>query len=92
VLFRAINPRRNRPTVFQLSGAADIDPRQLSVMKPFDAGFNGVYATLQTVGAATGMQVNRADDIWIHHQIIQDVVTQRLEAALVERIRTLIGS
>ena len=61
-------------------------------MKPFDAGFNGVYATLQTVGAATGMQVNRADDIWIHHQIIQDVVTQRLEAALVERIRTLIGS
>jgi hypothetical protein len=85
VLFRSLRTRRNRPTVFTVNDPVAIDPHQISVMMPFDAGFAPVYAAIQRAGQACGMNVQRADDIWIHNTIIQDVVT------LIDRSRIVIA-
>jgi hypothetical protein len=75
----------NQATVFQLGDRTAIDPRQMSAMMPFDAGFANVYATIQAAGAAVGMTVNRADDIWVHTHIIQDIAT------LISRSRIIVA-
>lgn len=43
-------------------------------MMPFDGGFNGVFAALQSAVSVAGMLCLRADNIWEHHVLIQDVV------------------
>ncbi|WP_035423388.1 hypothetical protein [Asticcacaulis benevestitus] len=85
VFLRALTPLRNRPTVFTVSEATAIDASQMSAMMPFDAGFTPVYEAIQRAGASVGMTVNRADDIWIHHQIMQDIVS------LIDRSRIIVA-
>ena len=41
---------------------------------PFSAEFNSVYSALQYATTSVGFSCVRADDIWEHHAIIQDVV------------------
>lgn len=53
-------------------------------MMPFGAGFNATYVTIQAAAAATGLTCQRADDIWVHHNIIQDVVS------LIDRSRIVV--
>jgi hypothetical protein len=78
------SPSGNAPTVFNLSMPPRIDPLQASAMMPFSGAFAAVYdAIVRAVGAA-GMKCNRADDIWEHHTIIQDVVS------LIDRSRIVI--
>lgn len=78
-LFRAImtsmQPQQNRPTVFEVADRSGIQNDQLSVMMPFDRKFDGTHQAIQNVGRAVGMRVNRADNIWEHHTIIQDIVS-----------------
>lgn len=64
---------RIKPTIFKLSDGA-IDAKLVTVMMPFDAGFNGVFSALQSAVSATNMRCLRADDIWDDDVIIQDVV------------------
>jgi len=52
-------------------------------MMPFAANFNGVYAAIQGVAGELGMTCQRADDIWLHTHIIQDVVTLISKARVV---------
>lgn len=75
LIIRGISPNMNQATIFHLEDRTAIHPRQMSAMMPFDAGFAKVYATIQAAGAAVGMTVNRADDIWHHTHIIQDIAT-----------------
>ncbi len=62
------------PKVFRLHDG-EVDPELVSVMMPFDAAFRPVYEALR--GAITGLRLecSRADDIWEHDVIIQDVVS-----------------
>ena len=85
VMVRSLPPRRNRPTLFQINEPPQIDDNQMSAMMPFSPAFAEVYRSIQSVGAAVGMQVNRADDIWIDHAIIQDIVR------LIDRSRIIIA-
>lgn len=62
-----------QPTVFTLP-QEPVDPNLVSVMMPFDSGFNEVFAALQSTVSAVGMRCLRADNIWEHHVLIQDVV------------------
>jgi len=64
---------RNKPTIFKLSDEP-IDAKLVTVMMPFDAGFNGVFSALQSAVSAINMRCLRADDIWDDDVIIQDVV------------------
>ena len=66
---RAISPK-----VFSLEAAYAQDENLVSVMMPFSAEFNPVYATLQECATSIGLSCVRADDIWEHHAIIQDIV------------------
>jgi len=74
VLFASKVAQAPSPKVFNLDGDG-IDDRLLSVMMPFDAHFDQVYACIQEASAKVGMQCLRADDIWKHEAIIQDIVS-----------------
>lgn len=62
------------PKVFSLEAAYSQDENLVSIMMPFGAEFNSVYAVLQQSISAVGLDSVRADDIWEHHTIIQDIV------------------
>lgn len=63
------------PKVFKLDKIEEIDNRLLSVMMPFDAQFDDVYATIKAAAEESNMQCLRADDIWESDAIIQDIVS-----------------
>ncbi len=67
--------RRQRPTVFNLPEHENIDPTLASAMMPFDASFTAVYASIKQAALNAGFDCKRADDIWEHASIIQDVVS-----------------
>lgn len=64
---------RTEPRIFKLP-IGPIDANLVTVMMPFDPGFNGVFTTLQGAVSAANMRCLRADNIWDHDVIIQDVV------------------
>lgn len=71
-----------RPKVFNLTNDAS-ESRDVCVMMPFDAAFNDVYRCLQDAVAELGLTCKRADDIWKHDVIIQDVVSLLCESSVV---------
>lgn len=83
-LLGAVRPRRQRPNVFQIPEHENIEPTLASAMMPFDAGFDDVYASIRQAADNAGLRCRRADDIWEHAAIIQDVV------ALIDRSRVVI--
>lgn len=83
-LLRTVRPRRQRPTVFQISEHENIEPTLVSVMMPFDARFNQVYESIRQSADHAGLRCRRADDIWENPAIIQDVVS------LIDRSRIVV--
>jgi hypothetical protein len=74
-LLKNMQPRRSRPTVFQLQDPEAIEPTLVSAMMPFHPNFTPVYSALQQVADACGLRCRRADDIWENPAVIQDVVS-----------------
>lgn len=66
---RSVNPK-----VFSLEAAYSQDESLISIMMPFSAEFNPIYSALQQSITSIGFSCVRADDIWEHHTIIQDIV------------------
>lgn len=83
-LLHNVRPRRQRPTVFDIPEHESIEPKLASAMMPFDASFTAVYEAIQKAAMNAGLQCQRADDIWEHASIIQDVV------ALIDRSRIVV--
>lgn len=83
-LLRTVNPRRQRPSVFNIPEHEGIEAQLVSVMMPFDAGFAPVYAAIQQAGVACNLVARRADEIWEAPGIIQDVVN------LIDRARIVV--
>ncbi|KAA8558558.1 hypothetical protein FX985_04917 [Pseudomonas extremaustralis] len=83
-LLRAVRPRRQRPTVFQIAEHESIEAMLVSVMMPFDAAFDSVFTGIQSAAAGVGLRCRRADDIWENPSIIQDIV------ALIDRSRIVV--
>ncbi|MGC3981411.1 MAG: hypothetical protein QM808_09145 [Steroidobacteraceae bacterium] len=71
-----------KPKVFKLNETPP-DPNLLAVMMPFNPNMGPVVDALGKAAAAVGMTLKRADDIWIHDHIIQDVVTLLCQAKVV---------
>jgi hypothetical protein len=61
-----------KPTVFDIPNA-EIDSRLVSVMMPFEAKFDCVYAAIKSACAEISLDCLRADDIWVHSNVMQDV-------------------
>ncbi|MBL6750845.1 MAG: hypothetical protein ISP90_10005 [Nevskia sp.] len=83
-LLRRVHPRRQRPSVFQIAEHEKIEPTLASAMMPFDAAFDPVYESIQLAAGKAELRCSRADDIWEHPSIIQDVVS------LIDRSRIVI--
>ena len=71
------------PTVFSTAGIYEQDADLVSVMMPFSAEFPPVYKALQKAAAANGLKCQRADEIWKHHQVSQDIVDLITKARVV---------
>ncbi|HHQ4530790.1 TPA: hypothetical protein ACSP1Y_004625 [Aeromonas hydrophila] len=74
-LLRNLRPTRSLPTVFEIPQHESINESLVSAMMPFDASFTAVYASIKQAAQNVGMDCKRADDIWDHSSIIQDVVS-----------------
>ena len=72
-----------RATVFSTAGVDNQDDQLVSVMMPFGAEFDPVYAALQQAATGLGLKCHRADDIWINHHVIQDIVDLIAKAKVV---------
>ena len=83
-LLRSVRPRRQRPTVFAIDEHENIDPALAAAMMPFAAGFDAVYESIRQASENVGLCCKRADNIWEHAVIIQDVVS------LIDRSRIVI--
>lgn len=84
VLARHVQHRRPMPTVFRLNDYQNIDPSLVAVMMPFEAGFTSVYQALQEACRGISLRCQRADDLWQHHTVIQEVVS------LIDRARVVV--
>jgi hypothetical protein len=60
------------PLVFEVPTKSP-DPNLVSVMMPFDAAFDPVYATIAAAAETVGLKCKRADDMWESSTVIQDV-------------------
>jgi hypothetical protein len=61
-----------RPRFFEIP-SQPADRRLVSAMMQFSAPFTHVYAAISSAANAAGMHVQRADDIWEHSVLMQDV-------------------
>lgn len=75
---RAIGPK-----VFSADSIYKQEPDLVSVMMPFGAEFTPVLSALQSAASALGLRCVRADDIWEHHAIVQDIVNLIAKARVV---------
>lgn len=73
VLFRKAAGKRFSPTVFHLS-KKPIDPKLVSFMIPFSEPFADVYQDVKLALEADGYQCQRADDMWVHSHIMNDII------------------
>lgn len=85
VLLRRDLRRRVMPRVFQIAEHENVEADLVSVMKPFDERFDPVYQTLQGLCGELRRRCVRADDIWEHPMVMQDVVS------LIDRSRVVIA-
>jgi len=71
------------PKVFSTDSIYQQEDDLISVMMPFRAEFDSVFAALQSSTNALGLRCVRADDIWEHHAVIQDIVNLISKARVV---------
>lgn len=53
--------------------AEEINGNLVSVMMPFNGELSSVYDAIQEAASVVGLECKRADDIWEHSTVIQDV-------------------
>lgn len=82
VLYSASTAWPRAPKVFKVSDFQAVKENMVSVMMPF-AGFDHVYKAIQQAIVASQMECLRADNVWEHAAIIQDIVQIIDEAAIV---------
>lgn len=63
------------PKVFKLDDHEGMDQKLVSFMMPFNTRFNKIHATMKESINELKMQSLRADDIWVHDAVIQDIVS-----------------
>lgn len=60
------------PNIFDLPSES-VEPNLVSVMMPFTPSLNSVYDSIQSAAQQQGFACTRADDIWNHSTVIQDI-------------------
>jgi len=73
---------RLEPRVFAFPTDQVREPDLVAVMMPF-AGFDPVYEAIKSAAVDAGFRCLRADDIWEHEQILDDVISLIWRAQLI---------
>jgi hypothetical protein len=60
------------PSAFQVP-ATETELDLVSVMMPFGTAFGAVHAAVAAAADRNAMRCQRADDIWIHSTVVQDI-------------------
>lgn len=82
VLYNSMSISTRTPKVFSVPTHQVVNKNLVSVMMPF-AGFSPVYEAIQSAVKAANMECLRADELWEHSTIIQDIVSIIDRAAIV---------
>jgi hypothetical protein len=82
VLYNSMTISTRMPKVFTVPVPQFVNKNLVSVMMPF-AGFSPVYEAIQAAVTTAGMECIRADELWEHSTIIQDIVSIIDRAAIV---------
>ena len=61
--------------MFKLPLDTGREPDLVAVMMPFSAEMSPAYKALQNASNQAGLCCHRADDIWVNHHIIDDVIS-----------------
>jgi len=61
-----------QPSVFTVQNNS-IQSNLVSVMMPFNGTFRAVYEAISTACRNSNLECKRADDIWVHSTVIQDI-------------------
>tara|TARA_R110000824_G_scaffold35499_3_gene111204 strand:- start:2010 stop:2774 length:765 start_codon:yes stop_codon:yes gene_type:complete len=70
------------PAIFDVP-SAPIDADLVSVMMPFDSSMIGVYDAINSAADLSGFKCQRADNIWDHSTVIQDVFSLIFQSYIV---------
>lgn len=70
------------PSIFDVP-TDPVDPKLISVMMPFESDLIPVYETIKKASKASGFSCKRADDIWEHSTVIQDVFSLIFQSNIV---------
>lgn len=82
-IVRNQKPSRRLPTAFDVDSPEVVDADLVSVMMPFTAALQPTYRKIEQVAERLGLTCRRADNIWDHNTVIQDVVHLIDRAAIV---------
>jgi len=63
------------PSVFSFEDLNRVEDDLVSAMMPFAAEFNEVYQSLKRLACELGLRCLRADDIWEHRKVVDDIVS-----------------
>lgn len=70
------------PTIFDVPNEL-VDSTLVSVMMPFQSELSAVYETIKEASREAGFSCRRADDIWDHSTVIQDVFSLIFQSYIV---------
>jgi hypothetical protein len=70
------------PTIFDVP-TDPVDSKLISVMMPFQSDMSDVYKTIKKASKEAGFSCKRADDIWKHSTVIQDVFSLIFQSNIV---------
>jgi predicted regulator of amino acid metabolism with ACT domain len=86
-LFKVLlmNQQKSQPAsqIFSLEARNHPLPSLISIMMPFASEFDPIYTAIQSAVNALGLKPMRADNIWEHHTVIQDIVDLIAKARVV---------
>lgn len=82
ILMRHYCSSHAQPTVFTVAENWTVEDDLVAVMMPFSDRFKPVYKAIQSVSDELGFRCRRADDIWDHPQIMQDIFALLYRAGL----------
>lgn len=71
------------PQVFQIPDDDAVDHQLVSVMMPFQAQFSPVYEAIQGAIVSAGCRCERADNVWEHSVLVQDIFSLIWRSAIV---------
>lgn len=75
VLNETVTGAAPAPRAFRLPVEAPQEADLVAVMMPFDARFDPVYETLHAAAKDAGLRCYRADNIWVHEHIMDDLIS-----------------